>query len=134
MNRSRKSWHQQFRRSAPEERTDVDGTTFHSKSEMARWRDLKLLQVNGDIRNLQRQVKFPLILPNYAPILTAKGRTACYTADFVYEVCDRQHSGEVWTEVIEDHKGHYDRESQFRIAVFEAIKGVKVKITKRGKS
>ena len=33
---------------------------FHSKAEFARWRELKLLEKQGNIKRLRRQVKYPL--------------------------------------------------------------------------
>lgn len=138
------SWHQQYRRANRLKRTDVDGTVFDSVSELRRWKTLQQWQLAGDIKNLRRQVSYPLIindtLLDARPILTPTGKTACYKADFVYE--RRQgidmRPGAVnyeWTEIIEDHKGYHSREAQFRIAVFEAIYGVKVLITKgKGKS
>ena len=38
----------------------VDGMTFDSKREYARWRDLQLLERAGEITDLRRQVRFPL--------------------------------------------------------------------------
>lgn len=75
----------------------VDGITFDSKKEAARWRELALLQRLGKISGLQRQVTFELI-----PKQKAGNRTerACkYVADFVY-----YRDGEALP-VVEDVKG-----------------------------
>ena len=75
----------------------VDGMTFDSQKEAARWRELVLLQRLGKITGLQRQVTFELI-----PKQKAGGKTerACrYVADFVYYP-----SGEA-VPVVEDVKG-----------------------------
>jgi len=58
-------------------RTEVDGFTFDSKAEAARWQQLTLLQRAGEIRNLQRQVSYPIVV-NGVKVCT-------YCADFVYE-------------------------------------------------
>lgn len=56
----------------------VDGQTFDSKKEAARWSELKILQRAGVIEQLKRQVKFDLIPPQ-------KGeRGVYYYADFTY--------------------------------------------------
>lgn len=39
----------------------VDGITFDSRKETARWRELSLLERAGEITGLQRQVKYVLI-------------------------------------------------------------------------
>lgn len=70
---------------------------FDSKTEATRWASLKLRQRAGDIADLQRQVRFPL--------LTIHERTGKpvkfgeYHADFVYRIVE---TGEV---VIFDSKG-----------------------------
>lgn len=144
------SWHRQFRRTPKAKRTARDGTVFHSKSEMDRYHDLQMLQLTGHIRGLKRQVAFPLqykaacgCVPSGMTVLTPSGKVASYVADFVYEVpsvvntkpgaVNRVSSitedGECWQEVIEDHKGFYDKASEFKIAVFEAVTGNKVTLT-----
>jgi Protein of unknown function (DUF1064) len=54
----------------------VDGVRFDSKAEAARWGQLRLLELKGDITRLQRQVPFPLIVNGVT--------IAHYIADFVY--------------------------------------------------
>lgn len=43
-------------------RTTVDGITFDSKKEAKRYGELRLLEKAGEIRNLELQPKFPLIV------------------------------------------------------------------------
>lgn len=127
---TKKPWHQQFRRSAKERRTDLDGTLFHSRTEMLRWHKLRLWQIAGHIRNLKRQVPFPLeSADGKVRVPTEAGKVAIYKADFVYDVKVPFKEGE-WERVVEDTKGYNSREAKFRIAVFEAIHGCKVKISK----
>jgi hypothetical protein len=56
--------------------TDTKDGTFDSKREYARWCDLKNLQRAGEISDLRRQVRYPLIV-NGVKVCT-------YVADFVY--------------------------------------------------
>jgi len=59
-------------------KTTVDGVTFDSKREAARWQELELLQEAGEISDLRRQVAFPLL-----PAENGE-RGVKYIADFVY--------------------------------------------------
>lgn len=75
----------------------VDGITFASRKEAARWRELALLQRLGNISGLQRQVTFELIPKQKAGDKTER---ACkYVADFVY------YRGGEAVPVVEDVKG-----------------------------
>lgn len=93
---------------------------------MHRWMQLKIMEHTGLVRNLQRQVKHELILPNGQPILSETGRVCFYTSDFEYErvlgTFPTEEGGLFAVEhIIEDVKGHVDPLSRFRIAVFTAI-------------
>lgn len=79
-------------------KTIVDGITFDSAREAKRYQELKLLERAGEIRDLQRQVRYELI-----PAFDVGGkhyRPTSYVADFVYT--DTK-TGE---EVVEDCKGY----------------------------
>ena len=90
-------------------KTEVDGITFDSKREATRWHELKLMEKNGYIRDLQRQVRFELIpaqreddtLGKRGGIIKGKviERKVEYIADFVYQDMD---TGQI---VVEDTKG-----------------------------
>ena len=56
----------------------VDGITFDSRHEAARYRQLKLMEKAKAIQDLQTQVRFPLIKKS------KYGREIVYVADFVY--------------------------------------------------
>ena len=73
------------------------GIEFDSRKEARRWTELKLLEMAGDIKDLQRQVKYVLIPAQYETIerYSKKGdrlkdgtklieREVAYIADFVY--------------------------------------------------
>lgn len=74
----------------------IDGITFDSKKEAARYKELKTLEKSGVISNLQRQVKYVLI-PAQREDKKLIERECSYYADFVYI-----RDGE---QVVEDTKG-----------------------------
>lgn len=57
-------------------KTVIDGITFDSKKEAARWVELKALEASGAITKLERQLSFPFVL-NGVKICT-------YRCDFAY--------------------------------------------------
>jgi len=79
-------------------RTTVDGIVFHSKAEAKRYEYLKILERAGDVRNLELQPAFPVIV---------NGRKVCtYKADFRYiDVSKEGQCGQVGCVVVEDVKG-----------------------------
>lgn len=80
-------------------KTTVDGFTFDSKKEAKRYLELKQMEKDGLIHNLQLQVPFELIPPFEIVIdgKKRKRRPITYVADFVYYRDDEK--------VIEDVKG-----------------------------
>lgn len=65
-------------------RVEVDGLSFDSKREANQWLRLKARELAGEIRNLRRQVIFPLL----APVASSPGvnvEVARYVADFCFE-------------------------------------------------
>lgn len=62
-------------------KTTIDGITFASKREAARWCDLRLMLRAGLIKDLERQVPLEIV-PK-----TQKYRARYYVADFVYTDC-----------------------------------------------
>lgn len=81
----------------------VDGQKFDSKKEASRYRELRLLEKAGEIKDLRTQVKFKLI-PAQRDEATGKviERECSYKADFVYE--------EDGKTVVEDVKGFLTKE------------------------
>ena len=77
-------------------KTTVDGLIFDSKKEARRWLELAVLQKEGIIRELRRQVTFEVV-----PAQKINGRVTerpvKYIADFVYEQDGKT--------VVEDAKG-----------------------------
>lgn len=85
-------------------KTEIDGILFDSKKEASRWIDLKFLLQAGEIRNLQRQVRFE-ILPADPPRYK---RPLVYVADFVYE----ERAAGSWRRVVEDVKSEATKENK----------------------
>jgi len=106
---------------APRPERTVDGKTFASKREAARYKELRLLEALGEIHNLVCQPKFPIVIDG-KPVLGANKHPLVYTADFEYET-----DGGV---VYEDVKGVMARDAALRIAIVEAIYNVKIRIVK----
>lgn len=87
-------------------KTVIDGVTFDSKKEAARYRQLRLLEKAGRVADLRLQVPYEL-LPKQK---RADGETeACvrYVADFVYTEDGRQ--------VVEDVKSDATRRLQLYV-------------------
>jgi len=58
----------------------TDDGYFHSKKELNRWRDLKLLEQLGEIRDLKRQERFQLFYKSNLP----ENYLCVYVSDFTY--------------------------------------------------
>lgn len=94
---------------------DMDGYHFPSKAEMWRYHDLKLLQRNGEIENLQLQVEFKLAIGGVPIVFPKSKRQARYIADFVYKDIE---SGK---QIIEDKKGKRTDVYKLKHAIMHAM-------------
>lgn len=83
-------------------KTIVDGITFDSKKEAARYQELKALEAAEQISDLKRQVKFTLI-PSQRIDGKVVERECYYIADFEYY--------ENGQRVVEDVKGYRNPQS-----------------------
>jgi hypothetical protein len=102
---------------------DRDGQTFDSAGELARWRELVLLQSAGVIRELRRQVPIELEGRD-GPLRFDNGRKARVVVDFVYvDVA----SGATCHE---DFKGWETPVSRLKRAVRRAM-GIEVRLERR---
>ena len=99
-------------------RTTVDGITFHSKREAARYQELRLLEKAGHIRGLTLQV--PLVLSAGNDRRTSIGK---YVADFVYE----ERIGQDWCHRVEDVKGFRTQLYKWKKKHVEAQYGITVR-------
>lgn len=91
----------------------VDGITFDSKKESKRYLELKQMQENGEIHDLQLQVPFELI-PSFEIVIDGKKRKRRkmqYIADFVYYI------GNV--RIVEDVKGRKTEVYKIKKKIFE---------------
>lgn len=93
--------------------TVVDGIRFASKREAKRWGELRLALAAGAIRDLRRQVRYPL------QVSSVKATT--YIADFVYEDCK---TGET---VVEDAKGFKTPEYKLKRKMMAAQYGIEIR-------
>ena len=96
-------------------KTTVEGITFDSKKEAARFQELRLLERAGTIQDLYCQVEYELIPKQ-------KGERAChYVADFVYI--------ENGKKVVEDVKGRRTREYIIKRKLMLERHGVRIRET-----
>ena len=90
----------------------IDNITFRSLLEGRRYSQLKLLLANGDIRDLELQPKYPLIITSLVTGETK--RVGVYRADFkYYDTLEK-----VW--VVEDTKGFMTEAAALRIKIVQA--------------
>ena len=94
-------------------KTTVDGFTFDSKKEAKRYLELKQMEKDGLIHNLQLQVPFELI-PSFEILVDGKKRKRRkmeYIADFVYYINN--------TRIVEDVKGRKTEVYKIKKKIFE---------------
>lgn len=98
---------------------EVDGMKFDSQKECRRWFELKMLERGGIIRNLQRQVTFPMIV---------NGQKVCdYIADHQYD----EISNGKWIRIVEDVKSEATRKERtfsLKRKLLNACHGVTLRI------
>ena len=106
-------------------KTTVDGITFDSKKEAARYQELKLLEQQGIINTLVLQPVYPIVIDGEPVRIRSNGypngRKVSYIADFSYI----SESGEL---VTEDVKGMDTALSRLKRALVESIYGVRVRV------
>lgn len=105
-------------------KTVYKGEKFDSKKERNRWRELQLLEKNGDIYDLCRQVKFELI-PSQHDLRTGKviERPVHYIADFMYK--QNRPEGGIKT-VVEDTKGFKTADYVIKRKLMLFLKGIQI--------
>lgn len=102
-------------------KTVIDGITFDSKREAARYTQLKIYEKGGLISNLRLQVPYELI-----PKQTINGKTeraTKYIADFVYY--DTVHK----VEVVDDCKGVITDVFKLKYKLMKLIHNIDVKLS-----
>lgn len=111
-------------------KVEADGIVFDSKAEHRRYEELRLLQLAGEIRNLQVHPELVLYVPvneghdfskdGYKTVLTEK--IGVYHPDFYYEKRPR------WIPVWEDVKSSPTRTTAYRLRkkMVESIYCIKI--------
>lgn len=110
------------------QKVEVDGVTFASKAEGRRYRDLRLMEQGGVIRDLELQPRFPIEV-NGEPVKLRSagypgGRRVSYVGDFAYT------DVRTGRRRVEDVKGMDTPLSQLKRALVETIYGVEVEIVR----
>lgn len=116
----------------------IDGMTFDSRKEYNRWKELKLLESAGVIRQLERQVVFGLIPAQYehgGDHTRNKGkcieRAVNYKADFTYQLIKPVKGDEKYMTpagwVVEDVKGVRTKEYILKRKMLLYIHGIRIK-------
>jgi hypothetical protein len=98
--------------------TVVEGIRFPSQREARRFLDLRLLERNGEVRNIRRQVEYRL---EVGGLLICK-----YRADFVY---DELRKGEWTIDIVEDVKGYRTPEYRLKRKMMKVILGIEIRET-----
>ncbi len=94
---------------------------FDSKAEFERYCALHILLRAGEIRKLERQVRFDL-LPSKRGEFRAE-KPVAYIADFVYE----EKRGSEWVKVVEDVKGERTESYIIKRKLMLYIHGISIK-------
>lgn len=97
-------------------KTVVDGIKFDSRKEAERYYQLKFLEKQGTIKDLQRQVKFVLIPTQRDKDGKLLERERSYIADFVYTMHGER--------IVEDTKGFRTAEYKLKKALMLYIHGI----------
>jgi len=100
-------------RVAPKPRRTCDGIVFHSRGEMLRWQELRLLEKAGVLRRLERQVPFQLWVNGQL--------IGEYVADFVYS--------EAGGRIVEDAKGFRTEVYRLKKKLMAACYGIEIRET-----
>ena len=99
----------------------VDGIKFDSRWESQRYLYLKSLERAGTVKDLELQVKFPIVI---------NGEKICsYIADFRYK---RQNQQDEWYDIVEDAKGVETPEFKLKKKLMKAVHGVEIYLSKKG--
>jgi hypothetical protein len=100
-----------------------DGIEFDSKAEARRWIELKLLERAGEIKDLQRQVKY-ILIPTQKEGKKVIERECSYVADFVYT------DVKTGKTVVEDTKGVKTKEYIIKRKLMLYVHNIKIKEVK----
>lgn len=105
----------------------IGNEVFDSRKEARRYGELCLLEKTGQIKNLQRQVKF-ILIPSQKEVIMKNGvpkqgktieRECAYVADFVYEEDGKQ--------VVEDVKGYHTKDYLLKRKMMLYFHGIRIR-------
>ena len=103
-------------------KTEAGGFKHASKKQALRWVLLRQWEREGKIRNLKREVSFPILV---------KGEKICdYRADHVYETVTHDFCGgnvTIWDQVVEDVKGVKTDVYKLKKKLMRAVHGIDIK-------
>ena len=112
-------------------KVNIDGVEFDSMKEYWRYAELKQMQADGKITDLERQVKYILIPAQREPDTIGKRggvkkgklleREVAYYADFVYRLAD------TGTLIVEDTKGMRTTEYIIKRKLLLYMHGIRIK-------
>lgn len=91
------------------------GETFDSQREHARWLCLKMMERDGLVKDLRRQVRFPLVVNGF--------KVCVWVADFVY------HDEASGRTEYEDCKGFRTKDYKLKSKLFRALMGQAIRET-----
>jgi len=101
-------------------KTTVDGITFDSKWEAQRWGELQAMERGGLVRDLERQVKYDIVV---------NGEKICrYIADFRYKMVNDDGSTK---EVVEDAKGFETADFKIKKKLMKAVYQINLYLSKK---
>ena len=101
-------------------KTTVDGITFDSKWEAQRWGELQAMERGGLVRDLERQVKYDIVV---------NGEKICrYIADFRYKIVEDDGTTK---EVVEDAKGFETADFKIKKKLMKAVHQIDLYLSKK---
>ena len=101
-------------------KTEFMGYKFDSKWEAERYGQLSSMALAGVVKDLQRQVKYEIVVNNY--------KICNYIADFVYTLVHENGKEE---KIVEDAKGVQTTDFIIKKKLMKAIYNINIKISKK---
>jgi|TARA_R100001460_G_scaffold102440_1_gene147041 hypothetical protein len=102
------------------QKTTVDGITFDSKWESQRWGELRAMERGGYVKDLERQVKYEIIVNDQ--------KICRYVADFRYKKVDDDGTEET---VVEDAKGFETPDFKLKKKLMKAVHGIELFLSRK---
>lgn len=103
-------------------KTVAMGLKFDSRWEAERWGQIKSMERAGIVTNLDRQIKFPIVMNDI--------KICDYIADFVYDL--KNEDGTI-SHIVEDAKGVLTPEFRLKKKMMLAVHGIDILLTFKNK-